>query len=70
MNAFLSFLEGVKPIFEHLGDAWSAFNKSLNVVFSTINTVLGISNLLPQVFVTLIALGLFVCAANIVLKVI
>lgn len=67
---FIRLLDGLNPIFVHLGDAWSAFINSLHVVWSTITTILGISGFLPQVFVTLIGLGLFVCVANIVLKVI
>ena len=61
---FSRLLDGLQPILIHLGDAWSAFTNSMHVVFSTITTITNLSNYLPQVFVTLIGLGLFVCIVN------
>ena len=67
---FQSLIDALVPIFQHWNDGLTAFYSSFAVVESTIQDIYALFPLLPAFIVTLVSIGIFICVANIVLKVI
>lgn len=70
VKLFRALIDALTPVLEHFGEGVRSFYASFAVVSSTIQGVISVFPLLPAFITSLVSIGIFICVANIVLKVI